>query len=101
MDDCLRCHGMHFSGPVRELVQPQNAQGPWHIIRAGFADQPTMPCQTCHQMHEKMSRRPSPPNAFPWRARRPRFAGLFRSARRNAFCRGVVAIPQLYEGPRR
>ena len=27
MDDCLRCHGMHFNGAVRDLVQPQNAQG--------------------------------------------------------------------------
>ncbi len=51
MNDCLRCHGMHFDGPIRDMVQPQNAQGPWHIIRAGFADQPTMPCQTCHQAH--------------------------------------------------
>jgi len=22
MDDCLRCHGMHFEGSIRELVQP-------------------------------------------------------------------------------
>ncbi len=52
MEDCLRCHGMHFSGSVRDLVQPQNLDGPWHVIRAGFADQPTMPCQTCHQVHK-------------------------------------------------
>jgi hypothetical protein len=55
MDDCLRCHGMHFNGAVRDLVQPQNAQGPWQVIRAGFADQPTMPCQTCHQVHKEGS----------------------------------------------
>jgi len=53
MDDCLRCHGMHFNGAVRDLVQPQNTTGPWQIIRAGFADQPTMPCQTCHQVHRE------------------------------------------------
>ena len=51
MDDCLRCHGMHFNGAVRDLVQPQNLTGPWQIVRAGFADQPTMPCQACHQVH--------------------------------------------------
>jgi hypothetical protein len=53
MDDCLRCHGMHYNGAVRELVQPQNTAGPWHITQAGFADQPTMPCQTCHQLHRE------------------------------------------------
>jgi len=51
MNDCLRCHGMHFNGSIRELVQPLNAQGPWTIIRPGFADQPAIPCQTCHQVH--------------------------------------------------
>ena len=28
---------MHYSGPVREIVQPQNITGPWHIVRSGFA----------------------------------------------------------------
>ncbi len=53
MEDCLRCHGMHFNGSVQSLVQPQNTIGPWQITRADFADQPTMPCQTCHQLHRK------------------------------------------------
>jgi hypothetical protein len=53
MEDCLRCHGMHFNGSVRDLVQPQNLEGPWNVIRTGFADQPTMPCQTCHQVHKQ------------------------------------------------
>ena len=53
MDDCLRCHGMHFKGPVRDLVQPQNTTGPWQVTRAEFADQPTIPCQACHQLHRE------------------------------------------------
>ena len=53
MEDCLRCHGMHFNGSVRDLVQPQSLEGPWHGIRTGFADQPTLPCQACHQVHKQ------------------------------------------------
>jgi hypothetical protein len=55
MEDCLRCHGMHFDGSIRDLVQPQNAQGPWHVTRAGFADQPAIPCQACHWVHREGS----------------------------------------------
>lgn len=51
MNDCFRCHGMHYNGSVRDLVQPQGTQGPWHVVRAGFADQPTMPCESCHWIH--------------------------------------------------
>ena len=36
MDDCLRCHGMHFNGAIRDLVQPQNTTGPWHIDARGI-----------------------------------------------------------------
>ena len=37
MDDCLRCHGMHFEGGVRDLVTPVNAHGPWSMLKAGPA----------------------------------------------------------------
>ncbi|MGB8259013.1 MAG: multiheme c-type cytochrome [Terracidiphilus sp.] len=53
MDDCLRCHGMHFGGPVRELVGPIDTKGPWRILPAGMADRPAMPCQACHQVHRE------------------------------------------------
>jgi hypothetical protein len=53
MNDCLRCHGMHFNGDIRDLVQPQNTKGPWKVIRADLADQPAMPCAACHQMHRE------------------------------------------------
>jgi hypothetical protein len=60
MDDCFRCHGMHFNGSIRDLVQPLNTKGPWHLTRAGFADQPAMPCQACHQVHREGPQEPSP-----------------------------------------
>ncbi len=52
-DDCLRCHGMHFQGGIRELVVPLNKVGPWHLLPAGLVDQPAVPCLACHQMHRE------------------------------------------------
>jgi DnaJ-class molecular chaperone len=53
MDDCLRCHGMHFDGSVRDLVTPLNNQGPWTLKRAELSDQPVIPCLSCHSMHRQ------------------------------------------------
>ena len=32
IDDCLRCHGMHFEGGIRDLVTPLDGTGPWRLI---------------------------------------------------------------------
>jgi hypothetical protein len=53
MDDCLRCHGMHFGGPVRDLVQPIDTAGPWSLKDRSLADQPVIPCLACHQTHKE------------------------------------------------
>jgi hypothetical protein len=53
MDDCLRCHGMHFNGGIRDLVAPLDSKGPWTFRDASLAQQPVMPCLTCHQMHRQ------------------------------------------------
>jgi len=53
MDDCLRCHGMYFEGGIRDLVQPQNAVGPWRLVPRGLADKPAIPCMACHQVHRE------------------------------------------------
>jgi hypothetical protein len=51
MDDCLRCHGMHYDGSMRDLVTPINTTGPWKLTQPGLANRPVIPCLTCHQMH--------------------------------------------------
>lgn len=51
MDDCLRCHGMHFEGGVRDLVAPVNREGPWKMTDAGLSERPSMPCLACHEIH--------------------------------------------------
>jgi hypothetical protein len=53
MDDCLRCHGMHFEGGIRDLVAPLDARGPWRLLRPELADQPAIPCLSCHQVHRE------------------------------------------------
>lgn len=53
MDDCLRCHGMHFDGPMRELVTPLDHAGPWQLKDTALANRPAIPCLTCHQMHRQ------------------------------------------------
>lgn len=52
-DDCLRCHGMFFEGTVHDVVGPLSKEGPWRIIPEGLANQPTIPCLTCHSIHEE------------------------------------------------
>ncbi|MCC7175491.1 MAG: hypothetical protein IT159_09875 [Bryobacterales bacterium] len=51
MDDCLRCHGMHYEGGIQELVSPLDRSGPWRLLRTELAGRPTMPCLTCHGVH--------------------------------------------------
>ncbi len=52
MDDCLRCHGMHFEGGIRDLVSPLDTTGPWRLNLPELADQPAVPCLSCHQLHQ-------------------------------------------------
>jgi len=53
MDDCLRCHGMHVEGGIRDLVVPISRSGPWRMVPAELANMPSMPCLTCHETHRE------------------------------------------------
>jgi hypothetical protein len=53
MDDCLRCHGMHFEGGIRDLVSPVSTAGPWRMNSPELGAQPAIPCLTCHQIHHQ------------------------------------------------
>lgn len=101
MDDCLRCHGMHFNGAVRDLVQPQNATGPWRITRAHFADLPTMPCMACHQMHRDGAPSSKPTTRIS-AATTPSSSSLAFYDRREQmhFAVGLLSLPQLADGSR-
>ena len=53
MDDCFRCHGMHFQGSIGDLVEPVATKGPWELKRPELASEPVIPCLTCHEMHRQ------------------------------------------------
>ena len=58
MDDCLRCHGMHFEGGIRDLVEPVDTRGPWRLKVSELADEPAIPCLVCHEIHRRGEPRP-------------------------------------------
>ncbi|NJK84839.1 MAG: hypothetical protein HC906_01520 [Bacteroidales bacterium] len=49
--DCLRCHGMFYEGTTADLIHPLDTKGPWMFRVAEKADDPAIPCMTCHQIH--------------------------------------------------
>ena len=59
MDDCLRCHAMHFEGGIRDLVTPLDRKGPWTFVNPELASLPALPCMACHQVHRKGEPMPS------------------------------------------
>lgn len=104
MDDCLRCHSMHFPGSIRDLVTPLDRKGPWKLLDSRLGNQPAMPCLTCHQMH----RHGSPlvhPNVKPDDAGpreeifRPSLA-LFDRRQQEYVSLARLPLPQMYEGAR-
>ena len=67
MDDCFRCHGMHYEGGITRLVAPVDRKGPWRLTDARMADEPAIPCLACHQVHREG--KPLGPHVTP--SRRP------------------------------
>ena len=61
MDDCLRCHAMHFEGGIRDLVTPLDRKGPWTFVNEEDAGLPAVPCLACHSVHRKGE--PLPPRS--------------------------------------
>lgn len=98
MDDCLRCHGMHFDGAVSDLVQPQSERGPWRIVRSGFVDAPTMPCSTCHWIHSEGTPQSRPPTRISVADARMQSLGFFDRREQMHFAAATLSIPQVYDG---
>ena len=101
MEDCFRCHGMHYDGAMRDLVQPVDAQGPWRIVRAGFANEPTIPCAACHWIHRagEPATKPAERIAVAGAAVHDSLA-FFDRREQMHFAVAELAIPQVYAGAR-
>lgn len=100
-DDCLRCHGMHFDGAIRDLVQPVNTTGPWQIKRAAFANQPAMPCMACHRMHREGPVQTKPTGrisaiAIP----SPESLAFYDRREQLHFAVNYLPLPRLWDGSR-
>lgn len=105
IDDCLRCHSMHFQGSIRDLVTPVNTKGPWQLRDEKFANQPAMPCLTCHEMHRHGTILAAAPATKPDDASakedisRPSLA-LFDRRQQDYVQVSRLPLPAMYEGAR-
>lgn len=101
MDDCLRCHGMHFEGGVDELVEPVSTTGPWRLKNAAYADRPAIPCMSCHSFHRQGNPLAKPEQRVGARQEivRPS-VGLFDRRTRMNVTAAALPLPAVYEGTR-
>lgn len=96
-DDCLRCHGMHFEGSIRDLVQP----GPWRLTNNSMANSPAMPCMACHEVHREGPAQTKPASRISVAAPAVRDSLAFFDRREQLhFTARLLTIPQLWDGPR-
>jgi hypothetical protein len=102
MDDCFRCHGMYFDGAVRDIVQPQNTTGPWHLTQPELAGEPTIPCQSCHWIHREGAPLSKPSDRISVVGIAVRDSLAFYDRREEMHFRAAsLAIPKLYDGARK
>jgi hypothetical protein len=103
-DDCLRCHGMHFSGGIRDLVTPTDTKGPWRLHDAKLTQQPTVPCLACHQMHRQgnLLIRPvvKPTTPGPLQAISTPSLALFDRRELDYVALGELSLPSMHDGDR-
>ena len=101
MDDCLRCHGMHFDGGIDTLVEPLNTVGPWRLRDRTLADRPAIPCLACHAVHRQglPLSRPKERIGGEQETVRPS-VGLYDRRTRLNVSASVLPLPAVYEGSR-
>ncbi len=104
MDDCLRCHAMHFNGGIRDLVAPLDTKGPWKLRDSKLTEQPAIPCLACHQMHHEGAplMRPTvkPPNPGPSQELFPPSLALFDRRELDYISLGRLPLPAMHDGER-
>jgi hypothetical protein len=102
MDDCLRCHAMHFQGGIRNLVAPLDRNGPWHLLQPQLAEQPAVPCLACHQVHREgrpLEDLATPTSGAQQEITRPSVA-FFDRREFDHVAVGDLSLPSVLEGTR-
>ena len=101
MNDCLRCHGMYFSGEIGGLVQPLDTKGPWKVMPARLADEPAMPCMACHQMHREGTQETRPDARISVAGLAVQDSLAFYDRRETQhFTAASLGLPQMHDGAR-
>ncbi|HPG39290.1 MAG TPA: multiheme c-type cytochrome [bacterium] len=104
-NDCMRCHGMFFSGNIAEIVTPVNNQGPWRFVDAEKAEQPVIPCLACHHIHRPGQPAQAPDYAEPQMIASTRPARLvnvefYVRSEKTHFAAADLPALKLWEGAR-
>jgi hypothetical protein len=101
MDDCLRCHGMHYEGGIASLVEPLDTAGPWRLKEAQYANQPAIPCMACHTIHREGAPMARPEKRVAAREETVRpSVGLFDRRTRMNVSASLLPLPAVMEGGR-
>jgi hypothetical protein len=101
MDDCFRCHGMHFEENIGAMVQPLDARGPWRIVKQEMAEQPSIPCMACHSVHRfgETGAKPERRAGGEQKIARPSLA-LFDRRSRMHISAAILPLPAVMDGNR-
>jgi hypothetical protein len=101
MDDCFRCHGMHFEQNIGALVTPVDTRGPWRLVKAEMAERPTMPCLTCHSVHSlgDPTQKPEARAGLKQAKVRPSL-GLYDRRSRMHIGAALLPMPAVFDGTR-
>ncbi len=99
MDDCLRCHGAHYSGAMRDLVTPLDTKGPWRLVTPAMAEVPAIPCMACHQVHREGRPMYKPPSAAAQEMVRPSLA-LYDRRESIYYPVASLPLPAMLDGTR-
>lgn len=102
MNDCFRCHGMYFEGAIRDLVQPVDTKGPWHLQHPELAGEATMPCQSCHWVHREGATSTKPAERISVAGRPVNDSiGLYDRREEMHFAAASLTVPALYDGQKK
>ena len=101
MDDCLRCHGMHFEGGIQDVVSPLDTTGPWQLKNRAYAERPAIPCLACHTVHREGEPLAKPEQRVGARQQvmRPSL-GFFDRRSRLVIGAESLPVPRMYEQAR-
>lgn len=102
-DECLLCHGMYFEGSIRELVQPLDRKGPWHLAAVSVHPrESSIPCAACHEMHRPGTPLGLMPKASPANppAPRPSPAAFYDRREQVHMAAELLPLPAMLDGSR-